>query len=382
MRRAQIFFWILWVSAAAVMVLIGGRVAYQVFYILSLILILGIVYMLSVYFLVTISVKTDALHGVTGGQIPMIISLKSMFILPVPAMVLTFAKNPQVGCIKEYAVTLYPYTQRHLRMKLDFKCRGVYKVGVSNWRAGDYFGIFSTGRRANAYCLVSVLPRVLTVSERPPLPQQEVDANIESISGELSGARPYTGTDSMRNIHWKLSAKSEELYTKQFSGTMRPPTWVIIDLSITVGEEAAVLEDKLLETALSLVNFLLDASPVMCAAVSDGEFSVTKLTHAGEFDEYYRTLGLVEFDGIDFCERLKDFDMEDSGSVWLVTSDDNILPTISGFVSYDWDVKWVNVTEYPDEQKHDRAREHGALVQHISLSDDVSVCAWMADEVM
>lgn len=381
MKRAQVIFWILWAGTAAVMVLLGGRITYQVFYILSLILMLGIVYMLRVYFLVGISVKTEARHGVTGGQIPMVVTLRSMFVLPVPAFVLSFARNPQVGCVKEYAVTLYPYAQRHLRMKLDFKCRGIYKVGVTGWRAGDYFGIFSTGRRAGTFCNVTVLPQVLPVADHLPIPLPETDANTESASGELSGARPYIGTDSMRNIHWKLSAKSEDLYTKQFSGTTRPPTWVIVDLSTINDDDAPLLEDKLLETALSLINYLLEASPVICAAVLGDGCAVTKLDGLHDFDEYYHMLGLAEFSGADFCAGLDKFDMEESGSVWLVTSS-SILPVISGFLSYEWDVKWVNVTKKPDLSAHEKAGEYGALVQHITLSGGVSDCAWMADAVL
>jgi len=377
-KRAQVFFWVMWAGTAAVMVFLGSQIAYQLFYILTIILLAAIVFMLCVRFLVKVSVETEIPYGVTGGQIAMVISLVNKFIIPVPAVVISFIQNARVGCLKKYALTLYPRSERTLRTKLDLNCRGIYKVGVSDWRAGDYFNIFSTGRRVTAFKIIYVLPRILSMSDQSPLPPPEEDSNEASRTGELAGARPYVGTDSMKNIHWKLSAKGEGLYTKQFSGTKHPPVWVIFDLSVAESMDRELIEDKLLETALSLANYLLEATPVTCAAISGG-IEITKLKSAAEFDEYYKTTGLVEFAGADFDKTLGTLDMEESGIAWLVTTSDDVLDSITALLSYGWEVKWIHVSNLPDTQKHDRARSYGSLVQHISLSDDVTNCAWMAE---
>jgi uncharacterized protein (DUF58 family) len=378
MKRAQIFFWILWVGAVAATAFFGGQIIYQLFYILTLILVLAIIFLLTVRFLIKVNVETETSYGVTGGQIAMVIKLENKFIIPVPAVVVSFIRNARVGCLKKYVLTLNPRAERTLRTKLDLDCRGIYKVGISDWRTCDYFGIFSTGRRVTAYQTIYVLPRILSMSDQVPLPPPEEDTNEASRSGELAGARPYVGTDSMKNIHWKLSAKGESLYTKQFSGTKHPPVWVLFDLSVMNDAEREIIEDKLLETALSLTNYLLEATPVVCAAVSEG-IEITKLKSAPEFDEYYKTMGLAEFAGTDFDKTLEALDMEESGIVWLVTTSNDVLDSVTALLSYGWEVRWIHVSRDPDTQKHDKARNFGALVQHISLSGDVTDCAWMVD---
>jgi uncharacterized protein (DUF58 family) len=141
-KRSQIIFWILWAGAAAVLAFFGGRIFYQLFYILTLIFILAVVFLLIIRFLTKLSVETETSYGVTGGQIAMVITLYNKFIIPIPAMVISFLRNDRVGSLKRYVLTLYPRAERTLRTQFDLYCRGVYKVGVSGWKAGDYFGIF------------------------------------------------------------------------------------------------------------------------------------------------------------------------------------------------------------------------------------------------
>ena len=375
-KQAQICFWVTWAGTAALAAFLGGQTAWRLFYILTMILAAGVIFMLSVRFLVKISVNTETAYGVTGDRITMTVGMESGFILPLPAVVLSFMSNPRIGCVKKYALTLYPFKKRRLRTELELYCRGVFKVGVSGWRACDYFGVFPTGRRVAAYETIYVLPRILSVSDQPPLPPREEDSNEPSLSGELAGARPYTWTDSMKHIHWKLSVKGEGLYTRQFSGTVRPPVWVILDLTVIDGEDRELMEDKLLETALSLANYLLEATTVYCAAVSEG-IAVTRLTSAQEFDDYYKTIGLTEFAGTDFGAALEAMDMEEKGIAWLVTTGVGVPDAVAALLSYGWEVKWINVTPRPDFRGHDAARSYGAAVQHIPPGRDVTDCAWM-----
>jgi hypothetical protein len=218
----------------------------------------------------------------------------------------------------------------------------------------------------------------LSLSDQAPLPPPEEDTNEASRSGELAGARPYAATDSMKNIHWKLSAKGDELYTKQFTGTKHPPVWVMSDLTVIDEDDSELIEDKLLETALSLTNFLLEATPVTCAVISEG-MEITKLKSMPEFDEYYKATGLAEFGGADFGKTLGTLDMEERGIAWLVTTSADVLDSVTALLSYGWEVKWIHISQNPETEIYEKARDFGALVQHLSLSDGITNCAWMVD---
>ncbi|MCL1819544.1 MAG: DUF58 domain-containing protein [Oscillospiraceae bacterium] len=365
-----------WAASGICALLFGGRYLSQTFYIISAILSLSGIFSLCVYLTLRAGIETDSPSGVTGGQIMLTVAFRNKLSFPIPAVAVNFLETPGTDCIKQYALTLGSHEKKQMRAVVDLKSRGEHEVGVTLWRAWDFFGVFTARRNVNLRRTVTVLPRVISIRDNPPLPPLETDSNTASRSGDLSGARPYVGTDRIKDIHWKLSAKGDELYTKQFTGVKRPPVWVITDLSDVGGD--VVLEDKLLESALSLIRFLLESTPVMCAAVNDN-LGIMKLKSTREFDDYYQTLGLAEFKGSDFYGTLSGIGMDNPGIAWLVTTGSDIAGTVSNFLSHGWDVKWINVSLEPDITSHDSVRNTGALVQHIPLSDNVKCCAWMCD---
>jgi uncharacterized protein (DUF58 family) len=48
--------------------------------------------------------------------------------------------------------------------------------------------------------------------------------------GELEGIREYSGTEPLRSIHWKLSARTEELLVKEFGSQSAPPLIIRPDM--------------------------------------------------------------------------------------------------------------------------------------------------------
>ncbi|QOX79118.1 DUF58 domain-containing protein [Trichlorobacter lovleyi] len=67
---------------------------------------------------------------------------------------------------------------------------------------------------------------------------------IHGQDGELEGIREYSGAEPLRAIHWKLSARSEELLVKEFGSRSAPP--LIIRLESLAGTD---IEEKLSHAA-------------------------------------------------------------------------------------------------------------------------------------
>ena len=54
------------------------------------------------------------------------------------------------------------------------------------------------------------------------------------LSGELERISPYSGSEPLRMIHWKLSARSHDLLVKGFGRSVAAP--LVIDLNLLAGE--------------------------------------------------------------------------------------------------------------------------------------------------
>lgn len=67
---------------------------------------------------------------------------------------------------------------------------------------------------------------------------------IRGLDGELEGIREYSGAEPLRAIHWKLSARGEELLIKEFGSRSAPP--LIIKLESLSGTD---IEAKLSHAA-------------------------------------------------------------------------------------------------------------------------------------
>jgi uncharacterized protein (DUF58 family) len=76
---------------------------------------------------------------------------------------------------------------------------------------------------------------------------------------EISDLRPYQQGDSIKKIHWKASAKQEELLVKNFEP--KADTHVVIFLNSSassyINDKDELIEDKGVEATLSIVNYCL-----------------------------------------------------------------------------------------------------------------------------
>lgn len=146
--------------------------------------------------------------------------------------------------------------------------RGKYKVGIESVAVFDHFGIMQIVKRNSTPVYVTIYPQIVdldTFDEKGHI-TQDMQGNVSNNSdnyGELSDIREYQDTDSIRRVHWKLSARTENLMVKNSFSILGRESEIILDLTKGDGEythlEKAWREDRLVETALSVCKYM-DAS--------------------------------------------------------------------------------------------------------------------------
>lgn len=99
---------------------------------------------------------------------------------------------------------------------------------------------------------VLVFPEPLKTSQVPDTPSSWRGALFSSsktgMGGEMQRIRSYTGSESLKTIHWRLSARHDDLMVKEFESLTGFP--VLLELDAIPG---AALEERL-SRATDLVN--------------------------------------------------------------------------------------------------------------------------------
>ena len=145
---------------------------------------------------------------------------------------------------------------------------GIVKVQIRELRVYDYLGLFygkiSVPLLKGAFAVLpQIHPLVLEKEPENGAEQGEqwenVLAGLGSASQEIFDTRVYQRGDAMKNIHWKLSAKAEDLLVKEFSMPMDLRVPVFLDTRVKDPDKfTAEDKDRFLDLAASLGNYFVE----------------------------------------------------------------------------------------------------------------------------
>jgi uncharacterized protein (DUF58 family) len=135
-------------------------------------------------------------------------------------------------------VSLGPYERviRHYR----FNCttRGEQVFGPVELRSGDLFGLATRTKQVERSQSILVLPKVVPVEAlglptRFPLGDDRSDDRHLVDPMRVAGIRHYMPGDSMRQVHWKASARTGSLQTKILEPSAAPRVLLCLNLNTT-----------------------------------------------------------------------------------------------------------------------------------------------------
>lgn len=113
--------------------------------------------------------------------------------------------------------------------------RGVYELGPVSLLSGDLFGLEQQYKRGEERDRLLVYPKVVPVKalglpfERPA-GEFKAERKIVEDPLRMATVREYVPGDSIRHIHWKNSARLNQLQTKVFDPSSNPTLALFCDL--------------------------------------------------------------------------------------------------------------------------------------------------------
>ena len=179
--------------------------------------------------------------------------------------------------------------------------RGEYELGIKSIQLMDLTGLFKLTRQVNWPVNMFSMPRIKDMSKFPiasnlmTQAQSRYDSRDEDYA-TISDIRPYLPTDSIKRVHWKLTAKRNEWLVKNFQSNALHQVTMILDAKRMdfSYKEQVMSEDRMVEMFIGLVDFCLKRGMPVEYTAGEGHKVIAR--HHGDFETVYQTIGRLHFD--------------------------------------------------------------------------------------
>jgi len=201
--------------------------------------VIGFLYMLTALAALKVFVKDSSIETVKNVPVDYNIKIINDAILPYPFIEadLIMPNEDIVRCVeKRVGLSLAPFGFYKIAEKPVFKYRGSYQIGVRKLYISDMFRMFRITLKIDVYTSVFVAPRRFTLEAKAGTSASDVNTDsTKNIIGvdrsELNEIRTYLTGDHMKNIHWKLSSKTQELMVKEFAMNSGKTIYIFVDMA-------------------------------------------------------------------------------------------------------------------------------------------------------
>ncbi len=168
----------------------------------------------------------------------------SILALPFIEALVSIPQSNSVRCTERIVrMSLAPLSGYCMKNTVCFRFRGTYDIGVRCFYIYDFFRLFRLRVDVENLTTVYVLPRRLNHDDT--LAQAISDSTARTVRSplvvdklEVNDIRDYQSGDPLKNIHWKLSSKSEEFIVKDYNTGTANQTVVFCDLGAHFPDES------------------------------------------------------------------------------------------------------------------------------------------------
>lgn len=142
---------------------------------------------------------------------------------------------------------------------------GKLEIGIRKIKVYDCWGFFSLSRKCKETQSIVVMPKPypvnLTVSNTTKWFPIDGESYARDRSGddsaEIYEVREYRAGDRLQKVHWKLSAKEDTLYIKEFSYPLGAAVALLME-GAGVGEHRKIAGNQFVEAVISISMALVE----------------------------------------------------------------------------------------------------------------------------
>lgn len=371
MRKNRVLYFSLLLLSLSFVYFYGGRIPYMLFHTVIILPLVSMSLTVIAFLRFKYTQDINKRSIVKGEEVEYSFSIHNEDPFLYPYIKVNFQGNETVFFKQFHSknFSLLPFRRKTFTFKLKGKYRGEYAVGIKSFEFEDFLGLVKLTYHPMESKIVKVTPRIVNLDNLNIMTDyssesHSVQNSLSEDTSSISDVRKYVYGDSLKKIHWKLTAKMNELLVKNYESTSNANSVLILDLKRQGDnpEKNAVIEDKLIECAVAVVYYCLrNWIPINLVYYKDG-FVDLEAKNAFQFESIYEVLSKVSFDqDIELKDILKIYVMNNmkKTDIMLFTSNlnyelyDEIFKTkLSGY-----DISLIYVSSDSEADWHDSETE-------------------------
>ncbi len=304
MKKNRITFIFLFILSVIFKYNFGGFVPSFFFNTLLTLLFVSIGYTIYVYIRIKFIQDIEKRIIVKGESLKLIVKLSNEDFLIFPYVFVSFFGSHSHFNADSYSQSLAitPFSKKEFVFDMVCKYRGQYEIGISDIYIEDFLGLIRLKYKIPETKKILVYPNIIYLSKFDVFANscsdsQNFSSGIVEDVNNIKDLRNYTYGDSLRKIHWKQTAKKNQLMIKNYQSTTDVNVNILLDLRHNKYSEDIniIIEDKLIEAVISVVHYYLFKNVAINYMYFDEKLEVLKAANQAEFDLIYKTLSSIEF---------------------------------------------------------------------------------------
>ncbi len=296
--------WILlaaWVLSVILISNYGGAVSYGIFFGISLIPVISLLYALCVYFRFRIFQQIQSRDIICRQAVPYYFVLQNEdyygFAGVKARMFSSLSYVEDIPDDMEYE--LLPGDRYTYETKLVCKYRGEYEVGVKEVIITDFFRLFTFKYKLMETIKALVQPRMIHLEELNSISDIVTFVQKENPFADTEPdvvVRDYMPGDPIKYIHWKATAREQKLKVRNRIGEEKQMVCLFYEPKRYSSDILNYLppENQILETVLALGLFLADKN--ISYSLLQEKVNRRDVRGLQDYDELYKIIAAAQFD--------------------------------------------------------------------------------------
>lgn len=240
---------------------------------------------------------------------------------------------------KQIFVCVAPLKKIRVFVPCMHQYRGLFDARVLRISVYDPLKIIRFTRRTDKKMQLLFLPRKISIDElavicsgeHGQLPGRQSSGDKE----DFSHVREYASGDVFQTIHWKLTAKYDDIMVKQYDGNKDRRTVVLCNFTHGTATPSAVLRqtDAVIETAIAVAMSATRSGSELVVDTGTVEAGCCEISDSSSFDRFYDMMSVLplKVNAYDFAELIQSYTSSDTAAMFIITPilSDSILAAAS-----------------------------------------------------
>lgn len=254
--------------------------------------------------------------------------VRNRFIFPaVPMEILCNLPDGDVGLFtdKRLFVALPPFGNAEISVRCKHNYRGSFQGAIKRLYVTDPLRIIRVSKRFERSTQMIFLPRKLNMESlifRSAVEQSYTQKQLRSTDKEdFSHVREYRDGDILQLVHWKLTAKQDELMIKQFDSVTDLRAVILCDYHQSNGIAGMARADLVIEIAIAFTKTALEKGIRSTVDLGDLSSQPSSVADMGAFNRFFELMSVIPPDlhTADFCSMIDELDKSSAAILVLIT---------------------------------------------------------------